>query len=154
MDKNRPPNIFDMPNYDLGQKQQVAIPIFADFTQAEAESNIDAFAEADAQYREILKKVPADYPFPVHCMALPQVCTSAWLQGVSVQRLSDQLGIKPAKTQVCLELSRTKDPLSGLIYISFESLIYLAARESEAGYSEQDFVVIIDKILEHYAKKV
>jgi hypothetical protein len=152
MGKNQGPpnNIFNMP-YDLNQKQ-VAIPITPLFTQDEAESNIMAFTEADGIHRSILEKFTViEYPIQVHCLALPQFSASCWLQGVSVQRVEDRSGVRPPKTDVCLELTRTRDPMSGIMYITYSSLLYLATRALEI---EQEPIVLVNNMLEQYAKKV
>lgn len=152
MGKNQGPpnNIFNMP-YDLNQKS-VAIPITPLFTQDAAESNIMAFTEADEVYRSILGKFThIEYPIQVHCLALPQFSASCWLQGVGVQRIGDNSGVRPPKTEVCLELTRTKDPMSGIMYIAYSSLLYLATRALE---TEQEPVVLVNNMLEQYAKEV
>jgi hypothetical protein len=150
---NKPPNIF-APGYDFQQKP-VAIQITPLFTQDEAESNIMAFTDADGIYKSILHKVgravTGEYPVPVHCLALPQFSSSCWLQGVSVQRIGDNSEVRPSKTEVCLELTRTKDTMSGVMYIPYSSLLYLATRALEI---EQQPVVLVNNMLEQYAKKV
>ena len=146
MKNNQNPPINFNPAYDLQQRQ---IQIIPEFTQKETDDIYQLFKQADILYGSLWFKSRQDYPFPAHCIALPQFSASCWLQGVSVQRIVDPSGLKPPLTDVCLELTRTKDPLSGIMYIAISSVIYLAARRlQESG------IELIDNRLSHYAKKV
>jgi len=147
MRNNQNPPINFNPAYDLQQRQ---IQIIPEFTQKETDDILGIFNQADSLYQSLMIDSGFDYyPFPVHCIALPQFSSSCWLQGVSVQRIVDQSGLKPPLTDVCLELTRIKDPLSGIMYIAISSVIYLAARRlQESG------IELIDNRLSHYAKKV
>ena len=147
MNINQNPPISFSPAYDLQQKQ---IQIIPEFTEKETNNILGIFNEADSLHDFLLQSGINKYPFPVHCIALPQFSSSCWLQGVSVQRIVDQSGLKTPVTDVCLELTRTKDPVSGIMYIAISSLIYLAVRNVEGVF----FTVLINNILSHYAKKL
>lgn len=143
-----PPINFN-PAYDL-QRQQVQIPIVAPFTEDESLKTISMFEEADKIYKAILEKVKRDsYPFMVHCLSIPQFASSCYLQGVSVQRIQ-QDQVRPPTTEICLELSRTENVESGIIYIPYASVLYLAIRATDVLPT----IVIVDNLLERYAKKV
>ena len=145
--KLNPPINFS-PAYDLQQKQ---IQIIPEFTEKETDDILGIFNEADSLHDSLLDNFGIkEYPIPVHCIALPQFSSSCWLQGVSAQRIVDQSGLKTPVTDVCLELTRTKDPVSGIMYIAISSLIYLAVRNLEGVF----FTVLINNILSHYAKKL
>ena len=148
MKNNQNPPINFSPAYDLQQKQ---IQIIPEFTEKETNNILGIFNVADSLHDFLLQSGRNKYPFPVHCIALPQFSSSCWLQGVSVQRIVDQSGLKTPVTDSCLELTRTKDPVSGIMYIAISSVIYLAERNVEGIFSS---IVLINNILSHYAKKV
>jgi len=142
------PPINFIPGLDLS-RQQVQIPIIQPFSESESEKIIEMFADADKIEAEILKKSQQlDYPFMVHLLSLPAFSTSCWLQGVGVQRIQ-QDQVRPPTTEICLELSRTKDVMSGIIYIPCNSILYLAVR-----VLAHPVIVIENNMLEHYAKRV
>ena len=151
--QNRPPNFNQINAFDLSQRP-VAIPIIPDLTQKEVELVITMFATADLLNISTLKdSLHTTYPFPVHVISLPQHTATLWLQCVSVQRIGDPNGLKPPVTEICLELSRTRDPMSGMLYIPYSSVIYL----SDRGIQDEEYyeaTIIIDKRLELYAEKV
>jgi hypothetical protein len=88
------------------------------------------------------------YPFKVHCLSQPQFVSTCYLQGVSTQRVQ-QDQVRPPTTEICLELCRTKDVMSGIIYVPYKDVLYLATRAIDVPK-----VVIIDNLLEHYERKV
>lgn len=142
-----PPINFN-PALDLS-RQQVQIPIIQPFSESEAEKIIGMFDDADEIETEILKKSQQlDYPFMVHLLSLPTFSTSCWLQGVGVQRIQ-QDQVRPPTTEICLELTRTKDVMSGIIYIPYKDVLYLAVR----GLDHSP-IVIENNMLDNYAKKV
>ena len=151
--QNRPPNFNQINAFDLSQRPAV-IPIIPDLTQKEVESAIIDFNTADALNISILNdSLLTKYPFPVHIISLPQNTSSLWLQCVSVQRISDPNGFKPSVTEICLELSRTQDPITGIIYISYSSVIYLSTRGVDNKFYKGSNI-LIDKRLEHYNEKM
>jgi hypothetical protein len=146
--KNHPNPPLNLNAYDLN-RQQVQIPIIQPFSESEAEKIIGMFDDADKIENDILIKAKQlDYPFMVHLLSLPAFSTSCWLQGVSVQRIQ-QDQVRPPMTEICLELTRTKDIMSGIIYIPYYSVLYLAVRGLDHPAIE-----IENNMLEQYAKKV
>jgi hypothetical protein len=146
--KLNPPINFN-PAYDLQPKQ---IQIIPEFSEKEVSAILTMFKNADKlseTFSGIYETPQTNYPLAVHCIALPQFSSSCWLQGVSVQRIVDQNGIKPPVTAVCLELTRTKDSLSGIMYIDFSTVIYLAERGIMGMKTP-----LVNNILDHYAKGV